>query len=400
MRRRGSRACPERRAALRHAAAAALLLCAGRAPAGPAPPRGHAGEDGHDHAAASATVRPLVAEGEALLAEGDAAAALQRFEAAAAQVHAPEIEQSIVRAQMQLGQYRRALAFAAHTAGAHRAATGGTALYAWLLELGGQHAFARRLLEQAQRDFPQDALLAAAAALIAERGDAPPPVPTGALLEPPWRLAPHSPSRRPAPSLAGDTGMAVLATATLAEQGRAAWAPAALLTTARSTLAVRNGRGETRNAKVAGEPTAAGLVRLELDLPLPWPAALQFAPRAPFAGSPVTLLAHAPDPAGRPAWPRLATRFAGRDGDGGVALAFGAGAGLAGGPLFDRAGRVAGIAVGAPGGDPAVPARLAPVDAADDSTKGAPAQAPAPALAADSIYELGMPLALQLLGAG
>jgi hypothetical protein len=85
----------------------------------------------------------LVADAEQHLAAGDAVAALALLERAALMLHAPDTEMGIERARMQLGEYRRALAFAAHAAGAHRReAPAASALYAWLLHVGGQRAAA------------------------------------------------------------------------------------------------------------------------------------------------------------------------------------------------------------------------------------------------------------------
>ena len=75
----------------------------------------------------------LLDAAEAALARGDTEAALAGFERAAGMLHAPDTEMGLVRSQMQAGQYRRALAFAAHTAGAHLEAPAASALYAWLL---------------------------------------------------------------------------------------------------------------------------------------------------------------------------------------------------------------------------------------------------------------------------
>ena len=86
---------------------------------------------------------------EAALARGDTDAALAGFERAAGMLHAPDTEMGLVRSQMQAGQYRRALAFAAHTAGAHLEAPAASALYAWLLRVGGQEAYARQVLDAA-----------------------------------------------------------------------------------------------------------------------------------------------------------------------------------------------------------------------------------------------------------
>jgi len=62
----------------------------------------------------------FVQEGEAKLAAGDASGAQQAFEAATQIVHAADVELGLVRSYMQAGDYRRALSFSAHAAGAHR----------------------------------------------------------------------------------------------------------------------------------------------------------------------------------------------------------------------------------------------------------------------------------------
>ena len=53
-------------------------------------------------------------------------------------MHAADTEIALVRGHMQAGDYRRALAFGAHTAGAHLDVVGGSLLYVWLLHAGGQ----------------------------------------------------------------------------------------------------------------------------------------------------------------------------------------------------------------------------------------------------------------------
>ena len=135
----------------------------------------------------------LIEEGETQLAAGDAAAALAAFEQAAAMVHEPEVEMGIVRSHMQAGDYRRALAFCAHVAGAHREAPAGTALYAWLLHAGGHAGVAARVLAQALSLDPQDACLLAARDALALAW----PRAQGVLLAPPQRMAPYATSATP-----------------------------------------------------------------------------------------------------------------------------------------------------------------------------------------------------------
>ena len=96
----------------------------------------------------------LLASGEQALARRDVDAALLAFDRAALILHAADTEIALVRAYMQGGDYRRALAFGAHTAGAHLDVVGGSALYAWLLHAGGQSAIAQRLIDEAQGRAP------------------------------------------------------------------------------------------------------------------------------------------------------------------------------------------------------------------------------------------------------
>ncbi|MBX3623069.1 MAG: hypothetical protein KF891_24130, partial [Rhizobacter sp.] len=63
-------------------------------------------------------VQALVHQADEALARGDPGAAQALFEQAAALEHAARIEVGWVRARLQAGGYRQALAFAAHAAGA------------------------------------------------------------------------------------------------------------------------------------------------------------------------------------------------------------------------------------------------------------------------------------------
>jgi hypothetical protein len=127
----------------------------------------------------------LLRRGEAALARGDVANAVNSFERAATMMHAADAEMGLVRAYMQSGAYRPALTFAAHAAGAHRDAPA-LVLYAWLLHAGGQSAFAQRVLDQAEARHPGDALVAQAREQLQSRA----PIASGALLSAPWRTAP------------------------------------------------------------------------------------------------------------------------------------------------------------------------------------------------------------------
>lgn len=287
----------------------------------------------------------LVQRAAEALARGDASAALRDYEVAAMQEHAADIELGIVRSLMLAGHYRRALAFAAHTAQAHPDAPAGASVYAQLLEAGGQRAMAARVR------------------------------PPGAV------------SAAPAPALA---------TGVLIDAGRHAVLPLRALQEA-STVELRDGLGRVLAAQVVQRDAALGLGLLRLDVPqaeAPRPA---WAARDAFAGSVAFAVAAAPAPAGAPPWPHLQSGFVGANGLG-IELAGDA----HGGAVFDRAGRVIGIALkGADGVDRLVGATalrswLGELLGPPSAEIGAALAAPASALALDAIYESALRVTVQL----
>ena len=145
---------------------------------------------------AAATVPPerlkerfeLLAQGELDLSRLQVDAAQAAFEKAALILHAADSEIALVRSYMQAGEYRRALAFGAHTAGAHLDVVGGTAMYAWLLHGGGQHAAAARLLDDAAARLPDNAFIKSVQQQLASGSL----VPDNDMLALPTRLAPYA----------------------------------------------------------------------------------------------------------------------------------------------------------------------------------------------------------------
>ena len=342
---------------------------------------------GPQAAADEAERQQLLAEGEALLRVGQAQAAQDVFQRAAMRMHSPDTECSIVRAQMQAGAYRQALAFGAHAALAHRGFAGGVALYAWMLHVGGQSIIAARLLRDALQRHPADPAL-----LAAQQGlRSPWPVPGDALLAAPLRAAPYA---------HGDVGTLPLrraGTGTLMPDGLTAWVPQRTLRTT-TTVRVRNGLGQTRAASVVeGEGEGmTGLVRLRLSEPLPVPQGLSLSPRAPFAGSPLAVVEYGPGDDAQAVWPQLVQGFAaGPQPDGARRLGVDLARGTRGGPVFDRAGRLAGIAL--PGDDG--PDRLAEV-AGTGEAPTMNAQTPSAAAPVDAVYEAALLVALQVLVPG
>jgi hypothetical protein len=264
------------------------------------------------------------------LARGDASAALRSYEAAAAQEHAADIELGIVRSLMLAGQYRRALAFAAHTAQAHPGATEGARLYAQLLDVGGHGALAARV--------------------------------------------------RPADTAPVAQTSSARATGVLIDAGRHALLPLRALGEA-AAIELRDANGRRFAAQLVQRDKALGLALLRLDAPRADAPRLAWATRDAFAGSPAHAIAATAD---EPPWPSLRSGFVGAQGLG-IDLAGGA----AGGAVFNGAGRVIGLSLAADDGAP----RLVAVSALrrwlgrllNDASDAAPPQMPL-----DAIYETAL----------
>ena len=239
-----------------------------------------------DEAAVAARMPQRVAllqRAQSELERGDATQALDDFERAAMMLHAGDAELGLIHAAMQDGQYRRALAFCAHTAGEHTDDAEGGTLYAWLLRIGGQEALARQVLADTRAHAPDDAL-----ALAVENAfTAAPPIAAGVLLQPPHRMAPwpvtHDATPPPASARFVSNGV-------LVDDGASALVPAhALERVTPARLWVRNGLGQTVAAELdRGDPASAalGLARLKLRAALPLAASRQADGHPPFAGSP------------------------------------------------------------------------------------------------------------------
>lgn len=366
----------------------------------------------------------LLGEGERLLAAGSSAAAQEVFDRAALMQHAPDTEAALVRSHLQAGDYRRALAFGAHAAGAHRREwPAGSALYAWLLHVGGQAVVARRFLDDALALAPDDAALLAARSELAS----PWPRATGVLGGQAWRalrLAPYAHGQ------AVPAGAGVVGSATLVDAGRRALMPSALLPSALlpsaplpSTLLpgtwrpaaaqlpatvpgdesappllwLRNGLGQTVAARVEAIEPGLGVAVLRLATPLP-AAGWLLAPQSPFGGSPGYLVEYSPDGQGEAAWPVLRQGFFARatTAPGPRALGIDAPAGPRGGPVVDAGGRLAGLAVS----DGAGTDRLIPITALAGwlgALPPQPAALPVPPAETAAVYEQALRGVLQVL---
>jgi tetratricopeptide (TPR) repeat protein len=333
-------------------------------------------------------------EAERLLALGQAVPAQDALDRAAMMLHAADTEAALVRAYMQAGEYRRALAFGAHAAGAHRREwPASMALYAWLLQVGGQAVVARRMLDDALALAPEDTALQAARRQL----DLPWPVPDAVLRQAPLRTAPYAWGAEPAEN------SAVVGSAVLLDDGVSAVLPTGLLSPSappNSPIWLRNGLGQTVRAQVQARDDALGMTTLRLDNPLPH-ASLAAAGCEPYAGSPGYMVEYAPSRSPSAAWPLLRQGFFARLANDASLRPLGldAPAGPRGGPVFNRHGEFVGIAVqGADGGPRLVPAALLAARAgatlaspdATDSHRTGPADI-------DAIYERSLHIALQVI---
>jgi hypothetical protein len=335
----------------------------------------------------------LLRSAEVALVQGQTAQAVQDFDRAAMLLHAADTEMGLVRAYVQAGEYRRALAFCAHTAGAHLDSAPASALYAWLLRAGGQGDFGQRVLDEALLRAPADGVVKEVVREFLE----PLPIARGVLLESPHRLAPHSVvmSAQPMPT---DTSRLVSG-AVLLDQGRRALVPRASLPVDGSELLwVRNGLGRLTLARLDPEgqpPAALGVAVLLLAVPLEPPEGQMLAPRDPFAGSPGFVVTYAASGRSDAAWPWLHQGFfGGYEGQSGLRrLGIEAPAGLPGAAVFDAAGRLAGITL------PNAQRQMLPVSLWKEwaGASDAAASSPASRMPADEAYERGLRVGLQLI---
>ena len=372
---------------LRRGSGALLLLACGAL---------HAQEDTAGAAARMPQRVALLARAQAELERGDAGAALDDFERAAMMLHAADAELGLIRAAMQDGQYRRALAFCAHTAGEHTDEADGGALYAWLLRIGGQGELASRTLADTRARAPGDAVAAA----VDRAFGTSPSIAAGVLLQPPHRMAPWPvmlDAQSPPPALARFASNAVLA-----DDGATALLPlSALPAVAHAHVWVRNGLGQTTAATLEAEDATLashGLARLLLRARLSPGTAKASTGRAPFAGSPGYAMQFGAGAA--PAWPALTQGFLGSlVGDTAARkLGFDAGAGAV---VLDAKGALVGVVSEAGNGE----ARWVPLSALASAAAPPPASSAAPARpglalqAPDAVYEAGLRRVLQVLAA-
>jgi hypothetical protein len=347
-----------------------------------------------DEAAVAARMPQRVAllqRAQAELERGDATQALDDFERAAMMLHAGDAELGLIHAAMQDGQYRRALAFCAHTAGEHTDEAEGGALYAWLLRIGGQEALARQVLADTRAHAPDDAVARA----VETAFTAAPPVAEAVLLQPLHRMAPWPVANEEHPP---PPGTRFVSNGVLVDDGASALVPLrAFEGVPPARVWVRNGLGQTVAAELDRDDTvsaALGLAKLKLRTALPLGISRQAQGRPPFAGSPGYAMQFGPTSA--PAWPMLTQGFLGRPvGDSTVRkVGF---ASTPGAPVFDAHGVLVGITLAA-ANDTATWTPLPAAAPTAQAASGASTARSLPGLVApDEIYELGLHRALQVL---
>lgn len=346
------------------------------------------GAPGADTQQALVERQRLLADGEARLAAGDAEAARRAFEQAALKEHAADIELALVRTSLQAGEYRQALAFAAHVAGAHADAAAASALYAWLLHLGGQPEVAKTLLATASQRWPDDPLVATVQAAIDRPGS-------------PASSQKDSSSTNIAPYAHGahvGQDARVAASAVLVADGRLALAPLAALDGVQR-LWLRDGLGRTRRAEVIRQDPFLGLALLRADEAFGAAMGAPLAPRDAFAGSPAFAVGYAATPVAAPGWPLMKLGFLGmpvpnlpeRQ------LGFEMPAGAAGGPVFDSGARLTGVVIEGPDGKTRFTALSKLLALWEPMAPDLPASAAPVRVSVDEIYERAMRLALQVI---
>ena len=340
----------------------------------------------------------MLRKGEIALARLDVTGALDAFERAALILHAPDTEIALVRAYMQSGDYRRALAFGAHTAGAHLDEVGGSLLYVWLLHAGGQPAIAQRLLADAETRMPVNPRVRA----VHQQLRSAVPVARGPLLALPTRLAPYG-GMKGLPATARVVGSAVLM-----HSGANALLPLSLLP-ASGRLWLRNGLGQLVQAWTDQKFSTLGVALVRLQSRLPVPDDSLVAASDAFPGSPGFAVEYVASPDAAPAWPLLRTGFLGSasGANGERLLGLALPAGPRGGPVFDAAGQLIGLALpgrSGQGNDRLIPASelkkaLGASFTAMPPQAGTPV-APAsarPRASVDKIYEASLKTSLQVI---
>jgi tetratricopeptide (TPR) repeat protein len=279
----------------------------------------------------------LLQRAEGALQLGDAALAINLLEQAELLAHSADTEMGLVRAQMQAGQYQKALSFAAHAAGAHPDEPGGALLYAWLLKVGGQQLEVIKLIESAKQRWPNNSLVDQVQRQLKLTA----PVANKAMLAGAGRLAPYG---SPKDLIANQ---AVIGSGLLIAGGQRvliAW-PSISRYALGAHLWVRTSLGVYSKASIEQQFDDIQIAVLKLDAPIKTEPNLPVCKSDPFGGS----IAHALDFSRTQsavwAWPVLSSGFMGLPIEGTPfrSLDIGQSAGQ-GGIVLDQYGSFCGIA--------------------------------------------------------
>lgn len=324
----------------------------------------------------------LITTAETSLSRLQIQSAIDHFEQAAAIRHSADAEGGLVRCWLQAGEFRRALAFVAHTA-AHRETGAGAALYAWMLRAGGYQTQSRELLTQALSRFPSDRLLLEANRALSTST----PRAEGVLLEPPWRLAPY------AEPIGKSAAIRLIATGLLTDGGRQVLLPK--FDIAGRQLWVRTALGRTSPLRTESAGHSKSFQLLSLRRPISVRASPALSQRTPFPGSPAYLVAYVPDAQSRATWPLLQAGVLGQarslvDRDLGMEPGFAA----PGAAVFDKAGGFVGIAQPALQGRHQFVSLVEPLREHGRSEWADPAKG---AVSIDQVYERALESVVQVL---
>jgi hypothetical protein len=277
------------------------------------------------------------------LASGDAAQAQALYETLTQQGESLEAEIGLVRASAQAGQFRKALALAALTAGEHKDSSEALALLAYLRDRAGYTEQALTELKALRAERPQDPVAAAAlATVLIDRG-----AKVGSTEEAASRNWPR-PSFETIPiengrALAGGNGVIV-------DGGSHVLTYSGVLPQRATRFYVRNGLGKVRRAVREPGDERRSLVRLKITEPYPAEWAL---PKDQIAAPDGTRFCFAfgysrsGDPVGD--YPAISPGLVFRvdTGKGGLMqITSVLGPGHIGSPVFDPRGRLVGLSVG------------------------------------------------------
>ncbi len=323
--------------------------------------------------------------GEAALARLQIDEAQKAFEQAAALAHSADAELGLTRSYLQAGEFRRALAFVAHTAAAHSVDTGGTALYVWLLNAAGRSEQAKRILQDALQRSPSDLLLGRIASQLSSAI----PLASASMLRPPARLAPYSEDTAKGARITGN--------GVLIGSGEFALVTGQLLNR-RSRVWVRNGLGEVHKVNPVRRIGSSQLWLVKRMQIQNRPNPIRASVKPPFPGSVAHIVNFLPASELQPQWPQMHSGFLGAVRSDqtrtlGIELPFQS----QGAPVFDASGALTGVSTVDRAGQQSLLAcaELLPLEFwADEPARSTQSTTK---IASDAVYEIALRVTLQTI---